>query len=172
MLISQDVMHALISPPLIAFTPLLSLPLTGGELPALGRLRARPASLCSTMRMGRMRVSGGMRLACHRSEPESDLWAGDALPSTVLLLCILFKGSTARPLFAGLPYQGTAVTPTFTCHQTLANCAGGPTTCCNCSDSSSCSRDFPSLGGLPCCCHRKVPVWLPWSAVYRPFETP
>ena len=37
MRISQDVMHALISPPL-SFTPLLSTPLTGGRLPALGRL--------------------------------------------------------------------------------------------------------------------------------------
>ena len=43
-----------------------------------------------------MSVSDAMRLACHGHEPEIDLWVGDALPSTVLLLCILVKGSMTQ----------------------------------------------------------------------------
>ena len=95
MLISQDVSRALISSPLI-ITPLLSHPLSltascpfwDAPLPAL--------PLCSTMRMGGMPLSDGLHLARHRNEPEIDLWVGDALPSTVLLLCILFKSSMTR----------------------------------------------------------------------------
>ena len=129
MLISQDVMHALISPPL-RFTPLLSTPLTGGGLPALGRLPCPlwDASLCSTMRMGGMRVSDAMRLARHGHEPEIDLWAGDALPSTVLLLCILVKGSTTQhhscesALSRSTPSGQTQTSKTYPCHRTHAKC--------------------------------------------------
>ena len=136
-------------------SPLLSshsLSLAAG-CPLWDTSHARAASLCSTMRMGGTRVSDGMRLARHGNEPEIDLWVGDALPSTVLLLCILVKGSTAQyhSWWSTLP-EDTQTPRRSICHHTHADCPQRPTACPHVheheANSESDSKSFDSLLSL------------------------